>query len=322
MKNYQIIATLGPAVEDRIPELIAAGATAFRMNCSHLSLEKLKSWMEKLNSIYQKQEKVLPIWLDLQGPKLRIGELAEPMWLNPGKLVTFTKSETQTGSEIPLPHPRVFTSIQPDDPILLDDGRIELVVRKITGDEITAEVVSGGKLQSHKGFVLENSEPALTQLSQCEQMFLAATRDWPFVGYAISYIKQAQELMLYKEATDHPLVAKIERTEAFSELSELAQIADVTWLCRGDLGVDGSIFDLHRYEKAYREKLADQPKIIAGQVLENMVLRNYPSRSEVAHLGYLMENGFSGAVLSDETAIGKYPVAAVKFCHDFFQHLD
>jgi len=320
LKNYQIIATLGPAVEDRIPELIAAGATAFRLNCAHLSLEKLQSWLEKLNLIYEQQGQVLLVWLDLQGPKLRIGELTRPIHLDRGEQITFNKNESQTGPEIPLPHPRVFSSIQPGAPILLDDGRIELIVRQISGDTFSAEVMVGGELKSHKGFVIQNREPELTQISPCEQMFFAKTRSWSFVGYAISYLRYARELQIYRNATNHPLVAKIERPEAFAELTQLAQIADGTWLCRGDLGVSAPLFDLHRFEIKYLTELNGQPLILAGQVLENMVLRNYPARSEVAHLGYLIENGFSGVVLSDETAVGNYPVAAVKFCRDFFDY--
>lgn len=321
LKKNQIIATLGPAVENRLPELIEAGATAFRLNCSHLSLEKLQLWLEKLNSIYEKQGKIQPVWLDLQGPKLRIGELREPIRLNPGEPVTFSNNESQTGAEIPLPHPRVFSTIQPGAPILLDDGRIELIVRQVSGDSFSAEVKSGGELKSHKGFVIQNHEPELTQISQCEQMFFAKTKNWPFVGYAISYLRSAREMQIYRNATRHPLIAKIERPEAFAELTQIANIADGTWLCRGDLGVSAPVFELHRFEKKYLTELNGQPLILAGQVLENMVLRNYPARSEVSHLGSLIENGISGVVLSDETAVGNYPVEAVKFCRDFFAHL-
>lgn len=320
--HFQIVATLGPAVTDCVAKLLAAGATAFRLNCSHLSLDMLVDWLAKLELILRHQGDV-PIYLDLQGSKMRIGELTGNRFLQFGERVTFSFNHRQSGNEIPLPHSEIFEVIKPGALIQLDDGRIILLVLENSPRLFIAEVVTGGNLSSHKGFVLQEIAPSLTQIGDRDLEIIQNTASWPFVGYAISYLQNAAELKLYKnQIGNHPLVAKIERTRAFASLMEIAELADSTWLCRGDLGVDASIYELFQYEKQFILRMNEQnkPYLIAGQVLENMVHRNYPSRSEITHLSYLLENGFSGVVLSDETAIGKFPLETVRFCRDFLDY--
>lgn len=319
---FQIIATLGPAVEQSVPELLSAGATGFRLNCSHLSLDMLLYWLAKLEPILRHHNDVL-VFLDLQGSKMRIGELTVNRFLHCGERVIFSPGHRQVGKEIPLPHPEIFNLIKPGALIQLDDGRIELVVLENSPATFVAEVRIAGNLTSYKGFVLQKVAPFLTQISLRDLEIIQETICWPFIGYAISYLQHAIELKLYKnQIGDHPIVAKIERTQVFDSLFEIAELADSTWLCRGDLGVDASIYELFQYEKAFisRMKQQNKPYLIAGQVLENMVNRNYPSRSEITHLSYLLENGFTGVILSDETAIGKFPLEAVRFCRDFLDY--
>ncbi|MBN2093391.1 hypothetical protein JW964_27450 [candidate division KSB1 bacterium] len=320
--HFQIIATLGPAVEQSFSGLIQAGATAFRLNCSHLSLDKLLEWLIKLEPIIKNKDNFY-VYLDLQGSKMRIGELKQNRLLKTRERVTFSCHSQQSGDEIPLPHPEVFEAIQPGAKIQLDDGRIKLVVLEILPQSFLAEVMIGGNLSSHKGFVIDEIVPIISQMNSRDQEIIQETVSRPFVGYAISYLKNPAELMLYKKLiVNHPLVAKIERTCAFTSLGEIAALAESSWLCRGDLGVDASIYQLFDYEKKFIEQIKQQtkPYLIAGQVLENMVRCNYPSRSEITHLSYLLENGFSGVVLSDETAIGKFPLETVGFCCDFLDY--
>lgn len=322
--QYQIIATLGPAVKNRVSELIHAGATGFRLNCSHLTLEELSRWLIDLEHAFQARGNAMPVWLDVQGAKLRIGRLTRVMILQRGDRLVFRNSYSQAGNEIPLPHASVFQMIQPDNKILLDDGKIELKVCHVYHGAFDVEVINFGELSSFKGFVLKQQDVEMAQVSPRDQQLIEQTRQWKFVGYAISYLQSVHELLLFRElANGRPLVAKIERHKAFAQLRDIAQAADLTWLCRGDLGTDGSIYQLFQYEKKFIDHmtLLTKPALIAGQVLENMVRNNYPSRSEIAHLGYLIENGFSGIVLSDETAIGRYPIEAVEFCWNYYQYV-
>lgn len=323
-KQYQIIATLGPAVKNKVPDLIQAGATGFRLNCSHLTMEELSRWLIELERAFRHRGDAMPVWLDLQGSKMRIGRLLRQMILQRGDRLLFKHGYHQTFYEIPVPHAPIFKLVQPGDHVFLDDGKIEVKVQSISNGSFQAEVINFGELSSFKGLVLRNNESELNQIFARDQLLIEQTQQWKFVGYAISYLQTVHELRLFRDfARDKPLVAKIERQKAFRQLREIVDLADMTWLCRGDLGVNGSIYDLFQYEKKFIEHtvLIQKPSLIAGQVLENMVRQNYPSRSEVAHLGYLIENGFAGIVLSEETAIGKYPIQALEFCKNYFEYV-
>ena len=322
--QYQIIATLGPAVKNKVNDLIHAGATGFRLNCSHLTLDELSRWLVELEYAFHVRGNAMPVWLDLQGSKMRIGRLTNLLILQRGELLTFRNGYSQISQEIPLPHASVFNRIKPGDHVLLDEGRIQLRVQSVNNGNFQAMVVNFGELSSFKGFVVKSNEPELNGISARDQVFIEQTQQWRFIGYAISYLQSARELQLFRKIVNgRPLVAKIERQKAFLQLREIADLADMTWLCRGDLGVNGSIYSLFEYEKKFMEHmvLIKKPSLIAGQVLENMVRQNYPSRSEIAHLGYLLENGFSGIVLSDETAVGRYPLEAVEFCRNYLEYV-
>ena len=323
-RKYQIIATLGPAVKNKIKELIDAGATGFRLNCSHLSLQGLSRWLLKLEKAFQKKGDAMPVWLDLQGAKLRIGKLNKSRMLNRGDVVQFKNIYHEKSEVIPLPHPWVFEKLQQNDEILLDDGKITLKVSEKENFKFSAHVINSGELSSFKGFVIKNLQPELSQVSDRDRSFIEQTQELRFVGYAISYLQTAEELQLFKNlARDKLFTAKIELEQAFDQLKQFGDTADVSWLCRGDLGASAQIYDLYQFEKDFADQMAPigKPYLIAGQVLENMVEHNAPSRYEIAHIGFLFENGFAGVVLSDETAIGNFPIEAVEFCREYFDYL-
>ena len=322
--ELEIIATLGPGVADRISELIQAGTTAFRLNCSHISLESVSQWLVKIDRAFRNVNKSIPLWLDLQGAKLRIGKLVKPVKLTKGSVVTFVPNYSQLGDEIPLPHKNVFDRIQPHDKISLNDGRIILDVQRSDEAVIKATVLNDGEISSFKGFNIDGYEDYLEEIFSRDLAFIEQTMNYDNVGYAVSYIQTADEINLVREYTgDRPITAKIERLKTFDSLREIANCSDALWLCRGDLGVEANIYNLFHFEKVFLQRLLliEKPYLIAGQVLENMVKNPNPSRSEIAHLGYLIENGFKGVVLSDETAIGRYPIKAVEFCRDYFKFL-
>lgn len=322
--HYQIIATLGPAVKNRVSELVQAGATGFRINCAHVTLADLSRWLIELEQVFRQRGDAMPVWLDLQGSKLRIGRLVKVNFLQRGDIVIFKNSYSQVATEIPLPCPSVFQRIKPGDQISLDDGKIRLTVQQVNNGSFRAQVLNFGEISSFKSFLIAQNDLELDQVSARDRLFIEQTRHWRFVGYAISYLQNTRELGLFQQLLPgKPLAAKIERPKAFLQLRELAMSSDMTWLCRGDLGANGSIYQLFEYEKKFIEHMVfiEKPALIAGQVLQNMVRQNYPSRSEIAHLGYLLENGFSGIVLSDETAIGKYPIEAVEFCRNFIEYI-
>ena len=321
---YQIIATLGPAVDGKVMDLIKAGATGFRLNCSHLTWTELSHWLVQLENGFRQKGDAMPVWLDLQGTKLRVGKLTQPISLKTDDMVSFSFQYSQQAKDIPLPHQWIFNVIASGDDIALDDGKITLKVVATEKNQFLAMVIHGGILRSFKGFVLKNRSSEFQQVSDRDRTFIEQTLQLKFVGYAISYLQTAEELNHFKQiASKKSITAKIERKAALDNLREIADMADVCWLCRGDLGTNTNLYELHRYEQQFSEtmKTMNKPFLIAGQVLENMVNHSFPSRSEIAHLGYLMENGFTGVVLSDETAVGKYPLQTVEFCREYFDYL-
>lgn len=324
MKHYQIIATIGPATEKRIFELVKAGATGFRINSSHLSLEGLSRYLMELEKAFQRIGNSLPVWLDLQGTKLRLGMLQQPKMVAEKERVVFVANYQQQGDALPLPHRSVFEIVEVGDKILLDDGKIEVTVEKCRDSKIQAIVQKGGVLKSFKGVTLVGKLPAFTEITDRDHTLIEQTRSLKFLGYAISYLQDHRELQLFRELVGaKALTAKIEREDAMRNLVDIANIADSAWLCRGDLGTNAKIFDLHRHERQFAQIMSrsGKPYFIAGEVLQYMTEHSYPTRSEIAHLGLLLELGFSGVVLSDETAIGKYPIETVAFCNDFFEYL-
>jgi len=323
-KKHDIIATLGPGVYDKIKDLIEAGATAFRLNCSHITLQDLSKWMVKINSAFDESGVILPLWLDLQGSKLRVGKLKKMMFLHTDELYTFVQQYSQIDEKIPLPHPAIFRSMEIGDEIAMNDGRIRGIVADADDTSFVVKIHSGGELSSFKGFNKRGYDKEITDVFSRDMTYIEQTLEFNHIGYALSYIQSAREVKLFKKHTaDHLITAKIERLKSFENLREIAEYADCLWLCRGDLGVDANLYSLFHFEKEFIRhlELIQKPLLIAGQVLENMVQHSYPSRSEIAHLGYLLENGFSGIVLSDETAIGAYPVRAVEFCCEYIDYM-
>ncbi len=323
-QRFQIIATLGPAVKGKTKALIQNGATGFRLNCSHLSWSELSRWLVELEDAFSQHGDSMPVWLDLQGGKMRIGKLKEKLVLKEGGNIRFQSGYTQTEEAIPLPHSEVFQLIDSGDTILIDDGKIELIVKNVKHQEFDAEILIGGEISSFKGFLIKNKFPQFKEVSDRDKGFIEQTQQLKFVGYAVSYLKSAGELKIFTEfAPNKSFTAKIERTDAFQSLYDIAEIADCTWLCRGDLGTFAHVYELYNLEKEFASKMSvsGKPYLIAGQVLENMVSKKMPSRSEIAHLGFLVEHGFSGVVLSDETAVGEHPINAVAFCQDYFEYI-
>ena len=319
-----IIATLGPGSKNRIEEIMEAGATAFRINCSHSTLEEISFWLVELERAYRKATAALPVWLDLQGAKMRIGKLRKPEVIRKNDVITFTNSFGQVDDEIPVPHPAVFGRVKTDDEIFLNDGKIILKIIETQDDMFRAKALTNGELSSFKGFKKDGLEAEMREPFQRDLAFIEHTNGVDYVGYAVSFVQSAAEINLIRRYTaDRPVAAKIERSKAFDNLIDIADVSDSMWLCRGDLGVEANVYNLFHFEKKFIQvlELVNKPLIIAGQVLENMVSHPYPSRSEISHLGYLMENGYTGLVLSDETAVGKYPVEAVEFCSDYFEYV-
>lgn len=324
--HYEIIATVGPA--SRSPEvvsaMIAAGSTALRINTSHLSVEQLDEWMGdvKTQVIAGDAANSIPIVLDLQGSKWRLGECGSRTLSKGGRVILVHSSATSKPDELPVPHADFFRSAAfSDGTLLLNDAKVILEVERAEPHQIEAVVSSGGEITAFKGITFAQSRFRTESLSSKDAEIVARKRGTPLVRFALSYVKDALEMQNYRSSigTDAYLIAKLERPDALAQADEIAQIADEIWLCRGDLGAELGLRDMARQAHELTKSVASLgvPAMLAGQVLEHMTDHKTPTRAEVCSLHDALAAGYSGVVLSDETAVGAFPIDACRVAATF-----
>lgn len=317
--DYSVIATLGPGSQSNAAwqSLLDSGADAFRLNTSHLALVALQEWLENLQDFFQRGGISVPVVLDLQGSKWRLGEFpAFHAALGERLELIFAPSTDQPG-RLPIPHADFFRAAQlSSGEVVLNDARVRLEIEQLDGDFARARVTQPGELAPRKGVTLAASLFRVEMLSEKDQAIVRDTRRLPFVRYALSYVKDAHEMTRFRQAlgADLYLAAKLERQTALQEAALIAQSADQLWLCRGDLGAELGMAHMaqavHEFGKIV--PTLPVPALIAGQVLEYMTAHPTPTRSEVCFLYDCLIQGYQGAVLSDETALGRYPVEACR----------
>ena len=317
--NYSVIATLGPGSSEPAlwEDMYAAGASAFRLNTSHLTLHQTLDWLERLEKMFQASGKSVPVVLDLQGSKWRIGKMPVAN-MKAGRQIELRRAASSEQSGIfPVPHEDFFKAAAASNgEIVLNDAKLRLKIEKISDDSITARVSQAGPIAANKGITLAASDYRREGLSQKDQFIFKQTRSFGFVSYAISYIKDAAEMAAYRaQLGSQPyLIAKLERPEAMQEALEIATSANELWVCRGDLGAELGLKALAETVLDFADKLPhiDVPVIMAGQVLEHMTRQPTPTRSEICYLYETLQRGYQGFVLSDEAAIGLYPLESCK----------
>jgi len=343
--NYRIVATLGPATgEENIwGSLLEAGVTAFRLNTAHFQLENLKSWLERIDGFLQRfgpesrglpdqdgpfPEDPFPVILDLQAGKWRIGGVKSTE-LHIGATVELIPEEgeenhaTAVGPRIlRIPHLDFFTAAQTAESgeIAINDAKVMLRIENREKRRITARVTRGGEISAGKGITLVGSGYRIEQLNRKDRRVVELGCSYPFVRYALSYVKDAAEMNNYRRLFSdrwggrQHLIAKLERASALEEAEEIARTADELWICRGDLGAEmgpaAMAEGLFHFFPRIRE--IPKPVLLAGQVLEHMSAHPTPTRSEISYLYESLQRGFEGLVLSDETALGAYPLEACR----------
>ncbi len=305
--TFDIVATLGPASFGIARELADAGATALRLNASHLSPDALAQ------RVAQARQAVpgLPLVVDLQGAKMRVGELAERE-VAAGTRVRFSV-EPASPDDVPLPHPELFAAAGVGETVGLDDGRLRFRVRDRGHGWLEAEALVAGVLRPRKGVNLLEHPVRLSGLTPADAGRLDAVPSVPGLQVAWSFAfdgREAEWVHAHRPAT--PVIAKIERREAVAALAEITSRVDGVWVCRGDLGEQLGPAALGRFVGSLTPSRFACPVLMAGQVLEHLTAHREPTRSELCHLHDLVTRGYAGIVLSDETAIGLHPVHAVE----------
>ena len=315
--DYDIVATLGPSssTPDIWQGMLQAGATAFRLNTSHLSLDQLQHWLNQLTP-FLAAHRPTPLVLDLQGSKWRLGEFAPRTLVANQQLDLVYASTTDRPDALPVPHRDFFQAApQSSATIILNDAKIELAREAIGPAWVRAKVVRGGELSARKGITFAASDYRQETLSDKDRAIFAQTQHLPFVRYAISYVKDAAEMQRYRALFGNAyLIAKLERQPALDEAVSLAEFADELWLCRGDLGAELGLRGMAVAAQHFANAIDDLqiPALLAGQVFEHMTAHPTPTRSEVSYLYEALLKGYRGCVLSDEAAVGRYPIESCR----------
>jgi pyruvate kinase len=325
MRRTKIVATLGPAsaTEAVIEQLIAAGATVFRLNFSHGSHEDHARTFHIIRAVADRRGEAVAVLQDLSGPKIRTTRVseAEGIVLETGRTLVITSDETLLGTP-----ERIGTTYEPlardakrGDTILLDDGNLELRVLECKAEGVRCEVIHGGILKSNKGMNLPGvslSIPALTEKDRADLAF-GISLGVDFV--ALSFVRRAEDLretrgLIRSLGGDAPLIAKIEKREAIDNLASILDEADGVMVARGDLGVELSTEEVPTLQKRIiaMANAAGKPVITATQMLESMIDRARPTRAEASDVANAILDGTDAVMLSAETASGHFPVESVE----------
>jgi pyruvate kinase len=302
--SAQLVATIGPASTGLVAELAAAGATAFRLNASHLDPDSLSAALSALHRSCPDA----PVVVDLQGAKMRI-DLRGARDVTPGETLRLAPGD---GADIRVPHPELFTQTTPGDTLSIDDARLRFEVVSAGPDGIEARALVGGRLLTNKGLNVEQHPVRLDRLTARDLAACRMAARHGAAALAFSFMIDGTEAAwLRLLSPGSRVVGKVERGEAVSRIDVIARRVDAIWICRGDLGAQLGPAGLARFVGALDPSRLPVPVLMAGQVLEHLTRHAEPTRSEVCHLYDLIARGYAGVVLSDETAIGADPVHAV-----------
>jgi pyruvate kinase len=319
MRRTRIVATLGPATDRPgvLREVIAAGVDVVRLNASHSTREELKRRLDAVREIARGLDRPLATLLDLQGPKIRVGRLpAGGIALKPGEpCVLATAADRCPPGAVPVDYEPLAREVAPGNVVLIDDGNLALRVEATDGSTIRCRVERGGTLTSRKGINVPGapiSAPALTAKDVADAA-LGVAEGVDFL--ALSFVRRAGDVARLREhAGGGAVIAKIERPEALGEIEAILAAADGIMVARGDLGVE---VPLEQVPGIQRDLLraanrAGKPAITATQMLESMVERPRPTRAEATDVYVAVAQLTDAVMLSAETAIGAYPVEAVR----------
>jgi len=323
-KRTKIVATVGPACEsyDQLLGLVRAGVNVFRLNFSHGAHEDKARIIADIQRINKSQPYNIAILADLQGPKLRVGDIEKgAMEIKEGDLLTFT-NEKVVGNldKIYVSYPNLHQDVKKGERILLDDGKMEVVVEEITTkNEVKVRVQLGGTLLPKKGVNLPEttiSLPALTEKDLNDLQFIFTQPvDW----IALSFVRSTscvQQLKAQIKKNDHKakVIAKIEMPQAVSHLRDIILESDGIMIARGDLGVELPVEAVPLLQKDIIKKCIHRakPVIVATQMMESMMERTKPNRSEISDVANAVLEGTDAVMLSGETAVGKYPQLVVE----------
>lgn len=330
LKKTKIICTIGPSSKPHkiLEKLILGGMDIARINTSHTTLEEITETINNIRSIALHHNKNTAILLDLQGPKIRVGQLEKVLKLKSGQKVIFTVKENIDDLEglvdknidiVNVDYKNFLDDIKEESTIFLDDGLLECKILKIYKGKGYSEalVVRGGILKSHKGINLPGVSASIDSVTERDLEFLNFGIDAEVDFIAQSFVRQAEDVRQIKDIIRNKkshimVIAKIEKHEAVANFSSILRQADGIMIARGDLGVEIDQEDIPYIQKDIIKKtnLAGKPVITATQMLDSMIRNPRPTRAEVSDVANAILDGSDAVMLSGETAAGKFPIEA------------
>ena len=326
MQRTKIVCTIGPATQtpEMLARLIQAGMDVARVNMSHGTHELHAQNIKNIRAASREAGKAVAILVDLQGPKLRVGQMPpEGVVLQNGKQVTLTVEDAPaTAERVPVQFKKLPLAVEPGDRIMLDDGLLDLVVESKDDSNVLCRVVTGGVLTSNKGINLPKAHFSIASISEKDKEDLGFALSQRVDWIALSFVRRADDVHelrdLIRQRSEFgrliPIVAKIEKPEAVENIREIVDAADGIMVARGDLGIEVSPEAVPMMQKMIinLSNRAGKPVITATQMLDSMIRNPRPTRAEASDVANAILDGTDAIMLSGETAVGKYPIEAVE----------
>jgi pyruvate kinase len=322
VRRAKIVCTLGPATStpERIRALVEAGMDVARLNLSHGAYEDHEKVYRMVREASDATGRGVGIFVDLQGPKIRLGRLASgPVVLEPGAQFTITTRDVPgDGTMASTTYAGLPGDVAPGDPILINDGKVHLEVLSVVDHDVLTRVVVGGTISNHKGINLPGVAVSVPAMSVKDEQDLRWALGLTVDMIALSFVRSAADAEDVRAIMDEmgvhlPVIAKIEKPQAIDNIDEIIDAFDAVMVARGDLGVECPLEDVPFLQKQVIEAARRQakPVIVATQMLESMITAPQPTRAEASDVANAVLDGADAVMLSGETSVGEYPIETV-----------
>ena len=332
MNNTKIIATIGPSSYDKdiIREMFNSGMNVVRLNFSHCPHKKAHQIIQFVQELNTELDRNVAVIGDLQGPKIRIGEVENNIKLKKGEILNFTSNKiVGNNKKVFINHSNFHKEVKLGDKIMIDDGKIVLKVINNDKNFTEGKVIQGGALNSNKGVNLPNTKISLPCLTKkdLEDLFFCLKYGVEWIG--LSFVRSPSDItelkkIIAKSNSPAKIIAKIEKPEAIEKIDEIIDISDAIMVARGDLGVEVPIEKVPNLQKIITDKCIKNstPVIIATQMMESMLSNINPSRSDVNDVANAVHDKVDAVMLSGETSMGNFPIKVVKTMQKIIKNVE
>ncbi len=318
----KIVATLGPSSSgyNTIKKLVQAGVSVFRINTSHGEKEEHAEKIKIIRDIEKELNKCLPVIIDLQGPKIRAGQLPAPVTIKKGQEIILEHTSEIKDGIIPVDYEGIAKDATIGESILIDDGHVRLRVTKIEASKVYTVVENGNVIKPRKGINIPGVQASLEAVTARDKEYIKFAIEQKADYLALSFVRKAEDIKCARYYTkafgdvEIPIIAKIEKPQAVENLEEIVMEADAVMAARGDLGIEMSPEEVPIAQKRIIQLTNEhkKPCIVATQMLESMIEEPIPTRAEASDVANAIFDGADAVMLSAESASGKYPVEAVE----------